>query len=101
MVDKSKKNKDEESALSGQPMKDHKVIDHPEKHRSGGDLIKSAVYGGLDGMITTFSVVMAAAGSGLNPIVVLAMGVANLIGDGLSMGLGDWLSTKTAHDWYK
>ena len=27
--------------------------------------------------------------------VVLAMGIANLIGDGLSMGLGDYLSSKS------
>lgn len=38
---------------------------------------------------------MAVAGASLKPIVVLALGVANLIGDGISMALGDYLSTKS------
>lgn len=46
-------------------------------------------------MITTFSVVMAVEGAELAAIVVVALGVANLIGDGLSMALGDYLSTKS------
>lgn len=53
------------------------------------------VYGGLDGMITTFAVVTGVAGANLSPIVVMALGVANLIGDGLSMALGDYLGTKS------
>ena len=38
---------------------------------------------------------MGVAGAGLAPIVVVALGMANLIGDGLSMALGDYLSTKS------
>lgn len=67
---------------------------HNEEHSKSGDFIKSAVYGGLDGMITTFSVVMASEGASLTTIVVLTMGIANLIGDGISMALGDYLSSK-------
>ncbi|KRX10580.1 hypothetical protein PPERSA_05400 [Pseudocohnilembus persalinus] len=77
---------------------DHK---HDENHSRSGDYIKSAVYGGLDGMITTFSVVMASEGAGLLPIIVLTMGVANLIGDGISMALGDYLSSKSEQDFQK
>ncbi|EGR32126.1 hypothetical protein IMG5_095220 [Ichthyophthirius multifiliis] len=65
-----------------------------EDHNQSGTYIKSAVYGGLDGMITTYSVVMGVAGASLANVVVLALGIANLIGDGLSMALGDYLSTK-------
>ena len=72
--------------------------EHVEQHSTAGGYIKSAVYGGLDGMITTYSVVMAAAGANLSPIVVLALGVANLIGDGISMSLGDYISTKSEQD---
>lgn len=53
---------------------------HTEAHSEAGGYIKSAVYGGLDGMITTFSVVAGVAGASLPPIVVLALGIANLIG---------------------
>lgn len=68
---------------------------HCEKHNNSGAYIKSGVYGGLDGIITTYSVVMGVAGANLASIIVVALGVANLIGDGICMALGDYLSTKS------
>ncbi|KAL4494966.1 hypothetical protein ABPG72_015666 [Tetrahymena utriculariae] len=68
---------------------------HNESHSKSGNFIKSAVYGGLDGIITTYSIVMGVAGANISTAVVVALGVANLIGDGISMGLGDYLSTKS------
>ncbi|MCT8975374.1 VIT1/CCC1 transporter family protein [Clostridium sp. CX1] len=59
-----------------------------------GQYIKSLIYGGLDGIITTFAVVAGVAGAALSPSVVLILGFANLVGDGLSMAIGDYLSTK-------
>ncbi|OUS47573.1 Ccc1 family, partial [Ostreococcus tauri] len=56
--------------------------------------VKSLVFGGLDGTITTFAVVAASKGGGLDANVVLLMGFANLVADGLSMGFGDYLSSK-------
>ncbi len=49
----------------------------------------------MDGILTTYSVVMGVAGANLANVVVLALGIANLIGDGLSMALGDYISTKS------
>lgn len=64
-----------------------------EKHGNlGGAYIKSIVFGGLDGIITTFSIVAAVAGASMSPEVVIMMGFANLLSDGISMGLGDYLS---------
>jgi VIT1/CCC1 family predicted Fe2+/Mn2+ transporter len=65
-----------------------------EQHRKGGDYVKSIIYGGLDGIITTFAVVAAVAGSGMEVSVVIVMGFANLFADGLSMGFGDFLSSQ-------
>lgn len=64
----------------------------------GGDHIKSAVYGGLDGIITTFATVTSVAGSGLDHSVILILGLAHLVADGLSMGLGDTLSSQAEAD---
>jgi len=72
-----------------------------EHHSKGGPFIKSAVYGGLDGTITTFAVVAGVAGASLNAGVVLILGFANLIGDGLSMAIGDFLSTKAEDEYHK
>lgn len=66
------------------------------KHKKN---IKSIVYGGMDGIITTFAVVSGVAGAGLNPAIALIMGFANLIADGISMGIGDYSSTR-AEDEY-
>jgi len=59
----------------------------------GGDFLKSLVYGGMDGIITTFAVVSAVAGGNLSQSTVLIMGVANLLADGISMGVGDFVSS--------
>lgn len=69
-----------------------------ENHLDGGDHIKSAVYGGLDGIITTFATVTSVAGSGLPHSVILILGLAHLVADGLSMGLGDALSSQAEAD---
>lgn len=72
----------------------------PEEHRhEHGQYIKSAVYGGLDGIITTFAVVAGVAGAALSSGVVLILGFANLIADGLSMAIGDYLSTKSEQEY--
>ena len=52
-------------------------------------LLKAAVYGANDGIITTFAVVSAVAGAGLDPKIIIILGLANLIADGFSMGVGD------------
>lgn len=70
-----------------------------EKHRhETGQYIKSAVYGGLDGIVTTFAVVAGVAGASLGAGVVLILGFANLIADGLSMAIGDYISTKSEQE---
>lgn len=69
-----------------------------EGHLTGGGYIKNAVYGGLDGIITTFATVTSVSGSGLSHSVILIIGLAHLVADGLSMGLGDCLSTQAEID---
>ncbi len=73
-----------------------------EKHQhERGQYLKSAVYGGLDGIITTFAVVAGVAGAKLSAGIVLILGFANLIADGLSMAVGDYLSTKSELEFEK
>jgi VIT1/CCC1 family predicted Fe2+/Mn2+ transporter len=57
--------------------------------------IKEVVYGANDGIITTFAVVAGVSGGGLSPRVVLICGMANLIADGLSMAVGNYLSLQS------
>jgi VIT1/CCC1 family predicted Fe2+/Mn2+ transporter len=73
-----------------------------EEHKqNAGRYLKSLVYGGLDGIITTFAVVAGVAGASLSSGVVLILGFANLVADGLSMAIGDYLSTKAEIEYNK
>lgn len=56
------------------------------------------VYGAIDGTVTTFAVVAAAAGARLDPTIIIILGFANLIADGFSMGASAYLSAKSDRD---
>ncbi|MBS3084884.1 VIT1/CCC1 transporter family protein [Candidatus Pacearchaeota archaeon] len=77
-------------------------IGHGAKHFSTeGKYLKSWVYGGLDGIVTTFAVVAGVVGANLSSVIILVLGFANLIGDGISMAVGDYLSTKSEGEYYQ
>jgi VIT1/CCC1 family predicted Fe2+/Mn2+ transporter len=57
--------------------------------------IRDMVYGANDGISTTFAVVAGVTGGALSPRAVLIVGVANLVADGLSMGVGNYLSIRS------
>jgi VIT1/CCC1 family predicted Fe2+/Mn2+ transporter len=75
---------------------------HEEKHGGfGSAYIGDIVYGGLDGIITTFAVISSVMGAGLETSIVLIMGIANLLADGFSMSAGAFLSTKSEQERYQ
>lgn len=65
-----------------------------EARRNTGKHVRDFVYGGLDGIITTFGCVSGVAGANLSCGVALVLGFANLFADGLSMAVGNYLGTK-------
>lgn len=82
-----------------------------EKHRREAhslgrvqEFLKQITYGGNDGIVTTFAIVAGFAGAQaegvaqVGGLAVLLFGLANLFADGVSMGLGEFLSTRSAHD---
>ncbi|MEX2783650.1 VIT1/CCC1 transporter family protein [Streptococcus sp. H49] len=56
---------------------------------------KSIVYGGMDGIITTFAVVAGSVGGNLGLAAIIVLGFSNLFADGFSMAVGDYLSSTT------
>lgn len=58
-----------------------------------GEWLKAAVYGANDGIVTTFAVVAGAVGASLDSRIVVILGIANMVADGLSMALGDYLGS--------
>ena len=65
------------------------------------DYLGEAVYGGIDGCVTTFAVVAGAVGAGLSSSVIIILGFANLLADGFAMSVGAYLSTKSKKDNYQ
>jgi VIT1/CCC1 family predicted Fe2+/Mn2+ transporter len=93
---KAYKSKDIEAAK-----KAHAAGGNVENHNTAGQYIKSLVYGGMDGIITTFAVVAGVAGASLSSNIILILGIANLLADGFSMAVGDYLSTKAEMEYNK
>ena len=59
------------------------------------------VYGGIDGIVTTFAVVAASAAAGLENGVILILGFSNLIADAISMGVSAYLAERSEVDQYR
>lgn len=74
-----------------------------QKKKTGnrGEFVKSMVYGGLDGIITTFAVVAGVVGGALDTRIIIILGMSNLLADGFSMAIGDYLSSKSEKEYDK
>lgn len=92
-------------------MSNHQETPTPVEHKDSAvaDYFKEIIYGGIDGIVTTFAVVAGFAGAALSNdltaqlsfMVVLLFGLANLFADAASMGLGNFLSVRSEKDLYK
>eukprot|EP01006_Ploeotia_vitrea_P020268 TRINITY_DN52538_c0_g1_i1.p1 TRINITY_DN52538_c0_g1~~TRINITY_DN52538_c0_g1_i1.p1 ORF type:complete len:303 (-),score=152.47 TRINITY_DN52538_c0_g1_i1:95-910(-) len=78
---------------------DAKVAQGPEGHKEEGKYVKNMVFGGLDGIITTFAIVAGVAGANQSVALVLVLGFANLVADGISMGFGDYISSTAENEY--
>jgi VIT1/CCC1 family predicted Fe2+/Mn2+ transporter len=56
--------------------------------------LRDFIYGAIDGSITTFAIVAGVAGAGLSATVVVVLGLANLLADGFSMAVGNYLGVR-------
>ena len=57
--------------------------------------VRDVVFAANDGVVTTFAVVAGVRGADLSAVTVLALGFANLLADGLSMAVGNYLGIKS------
>lgn len=75
----------------------HDSIHGNEEHKEGTH-VGDFVYGAIDGSVTTFAVVSGVAGAALSSNIVIILGLANLLGDGISMAVGNYLSSKSERE---
>lgn len=71
------------------------------EHEPKAGYLREWVYGGIDGVVTTFAVVAGVAGADLPSSIILIIALAGLLGDGFSMAAGCYSGTKTEEDNYK
>lgn len=64
----------------------------------GRGVLKDAVYGAIDGAVTTFAIVAGVAGAGLSPFIIVILGLANVLADGFSMAAAAYSGTKAEQD---
>ncbi len=79
--------------------RDHALEHTPEAIRkrldeNGQPYLKDAIFGAIDGAVTTFAVASSVAGAGLSSGLVIVMGLANLLADGFSMAAGNFTGTR-------
>ncbi|WP_133131451.1 VIT1/CCC1 transporter family protein [Legionella yabuuchiae] len=62
--------------------------------------LRDWIYGGIDGAVTTFAIVSGVVGGRLTALVIIILGFANLLADGFSMAVSNYLGTKSEEDQY-
>ena len=83
---------------------EHEAEHHPHAIRKRlleprrSSYLSDAVLGGIDGCVTTFAVVAGAIGAGFAGMVIMIFGVANLLADGLSMAVSNYLGMRSQHE---
>ncbi len=85
-----------------------KHLETEHKRTPVAEYLREIVYGGNDGIVTTFAVVAGFAGASVAPssspipmVTVLIFGLANLFADAFSMALGSFLSLRADQDVYR
>ena len=72
------------------------------RHRgSAGNVLRAAVLGANDGLVSNLSLVMAIAGAAAAERTILLTGLAGLVAGACSMAMGEWLSVASARELYE
>lgn len=53
------------------------------------------VYGGVDGLITTFAIIAGSLGGNFSKKIIIVLGLASILADGFSMGISSYLAEKS------
>lgn len=87
----------ESAGLTAALRRDHEpeAIRRRVSSRTAHSYMGDAVLGAVDGAVTTFAIVAGVVGAELSSNIVLILGLANLVADGFSMAVSNFLGTRT------
>eukprot|EP01038_Epipyxis_sp_PR26KG_P007404 gene7404-10093_t len=77
-----------------EPMDDIEDYSSRSKSICGADCIKSFVFGGSDGIISSLAIISGASGGGFPWRVILVLGFSNIVANSLHTGISEFLSSK-------
>ena len=86
-------------------MDDPEILNHRNEHTPAKirkrlaqgrrhSYLKDFIYGAIDGAVTTFAIVAGVAGAGLSDAIIIILGLANVLADGFSMAVSNFLGTR-------
>jgi len=67
-------------------------------HGPSSSYLRDLIYGAIDGTVTTFAIVAGVSGADLQTGIVVILGLANLVADGFSMAVSNYLGTRADED---
>ena len=70
-----------------------------DENRVHSALGKAVVFGGLDGLFTTFAIISASSGGKVSWNIVLVIGLSCIMANALTMGVAEYLSSKAHRDY--
>lgn len=85
---------------SDSKLEQHKKLHTPQaitsrlNHGFNYHYLRDFIYGAIDGTVTTFAVIAGVSGAHLPMGVVIVLGLANLLADGFSMAVSNYLGTR-------
>src|SRR3990172_8223488 len=72
-----------------------------EPPRYSGERLRDFVFGFSDGMVTTLAIISALSAANVGNVLIIFAGLANAVGDAISMALGGYISSKSQTEVYK
>lgn len=80
-------------------------LSHPpqgeaEEHNAVRNYVRDLILGFNDGLVSVYAIVAGVAGAGLGRVEIAIAGLAAAVAGALSMGLGEYISTKSQTEYY-
>ena len=92
---------DEKARSASQALHDSHTPEAIERRLDDGpshSYLRDWIYGAIDGAVTTFAVVCGVAGAELSAGIIIILGTANLLADGFSMAVSNFLGTRAERE---
>ncbi|MET0920835.1 MAG: VIT1/CCC1 transporter family protein [Acidimicrobiia bacterium] len=89
------------AAMQGIPAGGRIARSEGRHHAGVGGMLRAAVFGVNDGLVSNFSLVMGVSGGTHDNSIVVLAGIAGLVAGAFSMASGEWISVRSQRELYE